>query len=94
MGRRWVFIGWYTTTKGLMAAFCCEIQPGEQVGYPPWRYTAAMTATLLERFPELAVFRKGADSYLDRFPPEARGAAAVAYQDGFEDGVNSERETK
>lgn len=59
--KRWVFIGWRHNTAGAFPIFAKE-QLGEIAldGWTNsiWTYYAAMTETLLRKFPELERYRK------------------------------------
>lgn len=55
-GRKWIFVGWRRTTKGHSMVFVRTRKAHDRGDL--WQYDAALTATLIKKFPGLEKYRK------------------------------------
>jgi hypothetical protein len=58
-GRKWIFVGWSSTTAGWEMNFVRAIKPTDRA--PAFTYHASMADTLIRKFPALEQYRKPAE---------------------------------
>jgi|JI10StandDraft_1071094.scaffolds.fasta_scaffold65274_10 hypothetical protein len=64
-GKRWVFVGWASTSVSREAYLTRELQRGDRLSpVTPWGYHCTKTETLLKKFPALALYHRATRSGL------------------------------
>lgn len=64
-GKRWVFVGWASTSVSREAYLTRELQRGDLLSpVMPWGYHCTKTETLLKKFPALALYHRATRSGL------------------------------